>query len=73
MRGFDHIDLRVKNLAEVRSFYEILLPALGFTKDAKIDGWIQYEVVAAPLAISHGQVTQPMNAGLRSGHRVWLR
>ena len=43
MRCFDHIDLRVRNLAEVRSFYEILLPALGFTRDAKIDGWIQYE------------------------------
>ena len=43
MRCFDHIDLRVRNLAEVRSFYEILLPALGFTKDAQIDGWIQYE------------------------------
>ncbi|HEX3627556.1 MAG TPA: VOC family protein [Verrucomicrobiae bacterium] len=43
MRGFDHIDLRVRNLAEVRSFYETLLPELGFNKDAKIDGWIQYE------------------------------
>jgi predicted enzyme related to lactoylglutathione lyase len=43
MRCFDHIDLRVRNLAEVRSFYEILLPALGFDKDAKIDGWLQYE------------------------------
>ena len=43
MRCFDHIDLRVRNLAEVRPFYEVLLPALGFTKDAKIDGWIQYE------------------------------
>ena len=46
MRCFDHIDLRVRNLAEVRSFYEVLLPALGFNKDAKIDGWIQYEVLA---------------------------
>jgi predicted enzyme related to lactoylglutathione lyase len=43
MRCFDHIDLRVRNLAEVRSFYETLLPALGFNKDAKIDGWLQYE------------------------------
>lgn len=43
MRSFDHIDLRVRNLAEVRSFYETLLPALGFDRNAKIDGWIQYE------------------------------
>src|SRR5580693_5949547 len=47
MRCFDHIDLRVRNLAEVRSFYEILLPALGFGKDAKIEGWLQYERTGA--------------------------
>jgi predicted enzyme related to lactoylglutathione lyase len=43
MRCFDHVDLRVRSLAEVRSFYETLLPALGFDRDAKIDRWIQYE------------------------------
>ena len=43
-RRFDHIDLRVRSLAEVRSFYEMLLPALGFTRDATIEGWLQYEV-----------------------------
>lgn len=43
-RWFDHIDLRVRRLSEVRRFYETLLPALGFTRDAKIDGWLQYEV-----------------------------
>lgn len=29
-RLFDHIDLRVRSLAEARSFYMQLLPALGF-------------------------------------------
>lgn len=43
-RHFDHIDLRVRSLAEVRPFYEALLPALGFTQDATIEGWLQYEV-----------------------------
>ena len=43
-RRFDHIDLRVRSLAEARSFYETLLPALGFTRDAPIEGWLQYEV-----------------------------
>jgi predicted enzyme related to lactoylglutathione lyase len=43
MRILDHIDLRVRSLAEVRSFYQTLLPALGFDRDAKIEGWIQYE------------------------------
>ena len=43
MRILDHIDLRVRSLTEVRSFYQTLLPALGFDRDAKIEGWIQYE------------------------------
>ena len=43
MQRFDHIDLRVRNLAAVRSFYDTLLPALGFDRDAKIEGWIQFE------------------------------
>ena len=42
-RYFDHIDLRVHSLAESRPFYDQLLPALGFTKDAKIESWVQYE------------------------------
>ncbi len=46
---FDHIDLRVPRLAEVASFYEALLPALGFTERMPIEGWMQF---AAPAA--HG-------------------
>ena len=42
-RRYDHIDLRVRSLAEVRSFYETLLPALGFTRDVRIEGWLQFE------------------------------
>ncbi|MGH7232249.1 MAG: VOC family protein [Nitrospiraceae bacterium] len=42
-RCFDHVDLRVRSLAEARPFYEALLPTLGFTRDAKIEGWLQYE------------------------------
>lgn len=44
MRRYDHIDLRVRSLAEVRPFYEILLPALGFTRHVQVEGWLQYEV-----------------------------
>jgi predicted enzyme related to lactoylglutathione lyase len=42
-RRYDHIDLRVQSLAEARPFYETLLPALGFTRRAEIDGWLQFE------------------------------
>ncbi|MCE3224266.1 MAG: Glyoxalase/bleomycin resistance protein/dioxygenase [Nitrospira sp.] len=42
-RYFDHIDLRVRSLVEARPFYEVLLPALGFTRDASIPGWFTFE------------------------------
>jgi len=29
---YDHVDLRVANLAEARPLYDALLPAMGFTK-----------------------------------------
>jgi catechol 2,3-dioxygenase-like lactoylglutathione lyase family enzyme len=37
MQRFDHIDLRVRSLAEARAFYETLPPALGFGRDASIE------------------------------------
>ena len=42
-RRFDYIDLRVRLLSEVRRFYRALLPTLGFTRNAKIELWLQYE------------------------------
>ncbi|HET9963160.1 MAG TPA: VOC family protein [Nitrospiraceae bacterium] len=42
-RGFDHIDLRVRNLVEVHHFYENLLPALGFTEPVEVGAWIQFQ------------------------------
>ena len=45
-RLYDHIDLRVPSLAEARTFYESLLPALGFTRKTEIAGWLQYEAEA---------------------------
>jgi predicted enzyme related to lactoylglutathione lyase len=42
-RRYDHIDLRVHNLAEAGPFYRALLPALGFTRDVGIEGWLQFE------------------------------
>jgi predicted enzyme related to lactoylglutathione lyase len=42
-RRFDHIDLRVTRLQKVASFYEILLPALGFSRRVDVEGWLQFE------------------------------
>src|SRR3954471_9553559 len=42
-RILDYIDLRVPSLAEVRPFYAVLLPALGFTKDVSDEKWFQFE------------------------------
>jgi catechol 2,3-dioxygenase-like lactoylglutathione lyase family enzyme len=38
-RHLDHIDLRVKDFAQARKFYEKLLPALGFTCDRSDPDW----------------------------------
>lgn len=42
-RRFDHFDLRVRRLSDVKRFYEQLLPALGFTREVGIAGWLTYE------------------------------
>ncbi len=42
-RLFDHIDLRVPDLAAAAPFYRALLPALGFTREVLIEGWLQFE------------------------------
>lgn len=38
-RTLDHIDLRVKDFARARKFYEKLLPELGFTRDRSDATW----------------------------------
>ena len=42
-RHFDHIDLRVPRLADVMAFYELLLPALGFSRRKNTEGWLEFE------------------------------
>ena len=42
MRRFDHIDLRVADMAEALPFYTALLPELGFTRKDDIEAWVQY-------------------------------
>jgi len=61
-RTFDHIDLRARNLDEVRPFYEALLPALGFARDARTKGWLQYEA-------SYSNVTEFFGITESPGHQ----
>ena len=42
-RCFDHIDLRVRRLADVEGFYTKLLPAIGFTQPAGVEGWLTFQ------------------------------
>ncbi|QPD04574.1 MAG: Glyoxalase [Candidatus Nitrospira kreftii] len=57
-RLFDHIDLRVRSLIEARPFYEVLLPALGFTRYAPIPGWFTYKVDETDAATEFFGVTE---------------
>lgn len=60
-RRYDHIDLRVPRLAEAAPFYEGLLPALGFTRDVRVDGWLQFEA-------ADGDVTEFFGVTESAGH-----
>lgn len=57
-RRYDHIDLRVRSLAEARPFYEALLPVLGFTLDVGIEGWLQFETAGTGRATEFFGVTE---------------
>jgi catechol 2,3-dioxygenase-like lactoylglutathione lyase family enzyme len=47
--GFDHIDLRIVDLAAERQLYDALLPALGLTEIVDLPGAREYyEASAAP-------------------------
>ena len=57
-RRYDHIDLRVRSLAEARPFYETLLPALGFTHNVGTEGWLQFEAAGDGSAPEFFGVTE---------------
>ena len=58
MRIYDHVDLRVRSLAEARPFYETLLPALGFTPNVGIESWLQFEAVGSSPATEFFGITE---------------
>ena len=48
----------VRSLAEARPFYETLLPALGFTRDVRIEHWLQFEAAETDGAPEFFGVTE---------------
>ena len=46
-RRYDHMDVRVRSLAEAREFYELLLPALGFRHRMDVEGWLSFQAADA--------------------------
>jgi predicted enzyme related to lactoylglutathione lyase len=57
-RRYDHIDLRVHSLAEACPFYEAILPALGFTRNVGVEGWLQFEAAGTDGATEFFGVTE---------------
>jgi predicted enzyme related to lactoylglutathione lyase len=41
-RCFDHIDLRVRDMSAAVTFYEKLLPAIGFTERSDDSTWVTF-------------------------------
>jgi predicted enzyme related to lactoylglutathione lyase len=70
-RTFDHFDLRVRSVTEVRDFYEELLPALGFTRDARIEGWLQFEAGYGEVTEFFGITESPTHAPNENRIAFW--
>jgi predicted enzyme related to lactoylglutathione lyase len=70
-RRYDHIDLRVPRLGDVTSFYEALLPALGFTHDARVEGWLQFEAADADITEFFGVTESPGHVANENRIAFW--
>jgi predicted enzyme related to lactoylglutathione lyase len=70
-RRFDHIDLRVPNLAVAAPFYETLLPALGFTRRVVLEGWIQFESAEGEISEFFGITESPQHAANENRIAFW--
>src|SRR5262245_43342599 len=70
-RRYDHIDLRAPRLAEVTSFYERLLPALGFTRDVRVKDWLQFEAADADITEFFGVTESPAHVPNENRIAFW--
>jgi catechol 2,3-dioxygenase-like lactoylglutathione lyase family enzyme len=58
MSGFGHIDLRVTDIAAAFSFYDQLLPALGFTEGYHGDKWKVWATTEALPSTAYFGITE---------------
>lgn len=70
-RRFDHIDLRVARMAEVAPFYEAVLPALGFARDARIENWLQFEAADSDVTEFFGVTESPDHVANQTRIAFW--
>src|SRR5882724_10655986 len=70
-RRFDHIDLRVPRLADVTPFYELLLPALGFTRKVSVEGWLQFEAAELGVTEFFGITESPSHVANENRIAFW--
>lgn len=63
--GFDHIDLRVADLAAARVLYDALMPALGLTDRSDSDDACEYYEPAQP-----GEARRFFGLNAEPGHRA---
>lgn len=70
-RHFDHIDLRVPKLADVATFYQTLLPALGFSQRVAIEGWLQFEAPGGTATEFFGITESPSHVSNENRIAFW--
>jgi len=58
-RRFDHIDLRVPDLARAKDFYGRLLPILGFSEPQHVPGWISSAATGSEPSEFFGFIESP--------------
>jgi predicted enzyme related to lactoylglutathione lyase len=70
-RLYDHIDLRVPSLRDATAFYEILLPALGFTRRVDVEDWLQYETTSESAGTFFGVTESPEHIANENRIAFW--
>lgn len=70
-RLYDHIDLRVPSLRDATAFYEILLPALGFTRRVDVEDWLQYESTHESAGAFFGVTESPGHVANENRIAFW--